>query len=79
MNKIEVVETLRNLQAYVEDEWDIDNPEIKKESEECSNAIDFVLKMLADSNVVGNLIIEDKCYLITETNRIKSDRKECLK
>ena len=59
-----VIEILGDLQSYVEDNWDKD--EYEKDIKENVEALEIAINSIKSSNVVGNLTIGNKQYIISK-------------
>lgn len=66
MNGKEIIQNLSDLQSYIEDEWDLTNPEIKEESERYSKAISLAIDIIEAKKSVGILQLNNKTYIINE-------------
>lgn len=66
MNKEKCIEVLKDLSSYIDEEWDHYDPEIVKQINENMEALDFAIKVLNKSNVVGSMQLNNKQYLVSE-------------
>lgn len=66
MNKEKCIEILKDLSAYIDEEWDRTDPEIVKEIERDMEALEFAVSILEECEVVGHLTIKGESYLISK-------------
>jgi chaperone required for assembly of F1-ATPase len=66
MNEKEIIQNLSDLQSYIEDEWDLTNPEIKEESERYSKAISLAIDIIRAKKSIGTLQLNNKTYIVSE-------------
>lgn len=66
MNKEKCIEILKDLSAYIDEEWDRTDPEIVEEIKINMEALEFAVQVLNKSNVVGSIQLKNKLYLVSE-------------
>lgn len=57
---------MKDLSAYIDEEWDRTDPEIVEEIKRDMEALDFAIQVLKKSNVVGSMQLKNKQYLVSE-------------
>jgi translation initiation factor 6 (eIF-6) len=60
-----VIEILGDLQSYIEDNWD--KEEYGEEIKENVEALEIAINAIQSSNVVGNLTIGNKQYIVSKS------------
>jgi hypothetical protein len=64
MNKEKVIEILGDLQSYIEDEWDA--KEYAQDIKDNVEALEIAINALQTGNIVGNLTIGNKKYVVSK-------------
>ncbi|WP_099467809.1 hypothetical protein [Konateibacter massiliensis] len=64
MDNKKCIEILETLKCDLDDNWDKSDPEIIQIINRYFSAIDHAIISLSSKNMVGELIIEDKKYII---------------
>lgn len=68
MDTMECIEVLKNLSNYINEEWNHSEPEVVREIELNTKALEFAITALTNSKVVGSIQLNNKQYLINEIN-----------
>lgn len=58
----------KNLSNYINEEWNHSKPEVVREIELNTKALEFAITALTNSKVVGSIQLNNKQYLINEIN-----------
>lgn len=65
MKMDKVIEILGDLQSYIEDNWDAE--EYGDDIKENVEALEIAINAIQSSNVVGNLTIGNKQYIVSKS------------
>lgn len=65
MNKERQIEVLEDLKSYVNENWD--EYEYADDIKEANIALDAAIALIKSSNVAGTLTINDKSYIVLES------------
>ena len=63
----EVIKTLNDLENYIDDEWDKEDPNIVAEAEKSIIALETAIQALKTGKTVGLVTINNKTYSVVET------------